>query len=208
MPVHPSIATAIDKARLASTTVYLALLEIDVLDPTTRAVINTLRYVHNNEAYSFGGQTYQPAPFDFSVTRAKNEIPRITLSIRDVTLAVQGLMQEYDGGVDFPVRLRIVSTANPGSAEFEESFIILAANADSESYAVNFDLGAENPLSLRFPTRLQFRDRCFWRYKGVECGYTGGLPTCDYTRDGPNGCAAHANTARFGGFPGIRRRNF
>jgi cell wall-associated NlpC family hydrolase len=31
------------------------------------------------------------------------------------------------------------------------------------------------------------------------------MPTCDYTRDGPNGCIAHGNEPQFGGFPGLKR---
>ena len=32
---------------------------------------------------------------------------------------------------------------------------------------------------------------------------SGGLTTCDYTFEGPNGCRHHQNTPNFGGFPGI-----
>jgi phage-related protein len=39
-----------------------------------------------------------------------------------------------------------------------------------------------------------------WEYFKVT---TGGLATCDYTLDGPNGCRAHNNTINFGGFPSI-----
>jgi phage-related protein len=33
--------------------------------------------------------------------------------------------------------------------------------------------------------------------------YSGGLTSCDYTFDGPNGCRVHENTPNFGGAPGI-----
>jgi len=36
-------------------------------------------------------------------------------------------------------------------------------------------------------------------YANIE----GGLDSCDYTLDGPNGCRAHKNTLNFGGFPAI-----
>lgn len=205
---YPSIATALDKGKLASAVTYTALLEIDVLDVTTREVVETVRYVHNNENYTFKGNLYIAMPFDFSVSRTKNELPQITLTVRDITQDLQARLQEYDGGVDFPVRLFIVSSADASAAEIEETFTIQAARSRSETYEIEFDLGTENPLSLRFPVRLQFRNRCFWRYKGTECGYAGPMASCDFTLDGANGCAAHNNTARFGGFPGIRRRGF
>lgn len=39
-----------------------------------------------------------------------------------------------------------------------------------------------------------------WDYLRVT---TGGLTSCDYTLDGPNGCRQHANTLNYGGFPAI-----
>lgn len=42
---------------------------------------------------------------------------------------------------------------------------------------------------------------CELAYKGPECGYTGGLPTCDKTLRGANGCQIHGNSHRFPGAP-------
>jgi len=39
-----------------------------------------------------------------------------------------------------------------------------------------------------------------WKYFRMT---NGGLATCDYSLDGPNGCRAHQNTLRFGGAPSI-----
>jgi len=41
---------------------------------------------------------------------------------------------------------------------------------------------------------------------GTECGYFGGLPTCDHTKECADGCVAHNNVLRFGAQPGIPRR--
>lgn len=38
----------------------------------------------------------------------------------------------------------------------------------------------------------------------IQSPSAGGLPSCDLTLRGPNGCAAHNNVINFGGFPGIR----
>lgn len=205
MPTHVSIATAIDKSKLASNVVYVGLIEIDVLDRETASVLTTIRLAHNNEAYVFKGNTYVPCGLNYKINYSKGEFPTIDLEIVDVTLALQALMQEYQGGVDFPVRVLLVSTANPSSAEAEERFTILSGSAGSDTYNVTFEVGAENPLGLRFPWRMMFRNRCPWRYRSVECGYVGAMPTCDFTRDGPNGCNAHDNIDNFGGFGGLRR---
>lgn len=208
MPVHVSIATAIDKSKLASNVTYLALLEMDVLDRITGAVIETVRLVENNENYVYQGNTYVAMPFEFDLSRAKGELPTLSIGITDMTQTIHGKLEETRGATDFPVRLLIVSSANPGKAEIEESFTVTSAESDSESYKVQLNLGSENPLAMRFPNRLQFRNRCPWKYRGTECGYSGGLASCDYTLDGANGCNAHANTVNFGGFPGIRRHSY
>lgn len=204
MPTHTSIATAIDKAKLASDVVYLALLEIDVLDRDTGQVLTTLRFAHNDEPYVFQGNTYTSCGFTFRINRGKGDLPGVTLELVDVTQAIQAILQEYQGGTDFPVRLMIVSSANPDAPEFSESFTIMSANTAAEGYLVSFELGAENPLGMRFPWRLMQRNRCNWVYRSVQCGYLGPLSTCDYTRDGPNGCRAHNNVDNFGAFWGIR----
>jgi lambda family phage minor tail protein L len=205
MPSHVSIATAIDKGKLASGVVYIGLIEIDVLDRDTASVLTTIRLAHNNEPYVFRGQTYSPCGLNYKINASKGEFPTIDLEIVDVTLALQALMQEYQGGVDFPVRVLLVSSSNSASPEAEERFTILSGSSGSDTYNVTFEVGAENPLGMRFPWRLMFRNRCPWRYRGLECGYAGPMPTCDFTRDGANGCRAHDNVDRFGGFGGLRR---
>lgn len=203
MPVYSSVAAAIDKGKLASDVVYLALLELDILDETTKEVTETLRFVQNDEDYVYRGETYLRAGFDFSISRTQAELPSVSLSVADPTQEIQARMHANNGGVDFPIRLIIASTASPDTPELEEAFVIIASSASSDSYMVEFTLGAENPLTLRWPVRLQFRNRCPWRYKGTECGYTGSMPSCDFTLTGANGCGAHDNELRFGGFPGI-----
>ena len=79
----------------------------------------------------------------------------------------------------------------------------MVTGASAKNYDATFTLGAENPVTFRFPRRRQRRDVCQWRYKSAYCGYTGALPTCDFTMNGSNGCIAHANGPRFGAYPGI-----
>lgn len=214
MPVYSSVAAALDKTKLASDMVYLLLLEIDVMDFETDTVTETLRFVQNDEDVTFRGNNYLRAGFDFSITRTHSELPQVTLTVADPTQEIQARMHANQGGVDFPVRVFVVATTTsdlPDTVELEESFIILSSSANSESYMVEFRLGAENPLTLRWPVRLQFRNRCPWRYKGPQCGYTSALtggvdmPSCNYSRQD---CDAHNNLKNFGGFPGIIPRGY
>jgi phage-related protein len=205
VPTHISIGTAIDKSRLASNVTYIDLLEVDIMNRTNWTVIDTLRFAHNSENYVFRGQTYVRASFTFDISRGKGELPQITIEVVDVAQVLQAMLQEHQGGTDFPMRLLMVASTNTAAPELEERFTILSARASSDHHIVSLELGAENPLLLRFPTRLTSRRRCTFSYRDADCGYTGPMPSCDYSRDGPNGCKAHNNIANFGGFSGIRR---
>ena len=206
MPAHLSLATAIDKNRVASSVVYLILLEVDIRDPDVGNVIETIRCVNNNEAVTFRGQTYVTTPFNLSVTSDKDTSPSAQLEVYDIGQTLQARLQAYGRSLDWPARIYVVNASAPDepTLELRYDFDILSAVAKDDSYTLSFTLGAENPLTLRFPPRQQFRNRCFWKYKGLECAYSGPKPSCDYTLDGANGCRAHDNAVNYGGFPGIR----
>lgn len=200
---HLSVATVIEKNRIASNVAFVPLLEIHVLNPATNEVVEVIRYARNSEDITFESNVYLKGAFDLDMKQGAGEIGDVTVSIKDYTRAVQSRMQDYGGGVGFPVTITIVNTGNLAqAAEIQETYKVVAAK--SKGYDVEFVLGAENPLTMRFPRRLQARNRCPWAYKGARCGYSGPLTTCDFSLQGPNGCAAHDNTERFGAFPGVR----
>lgn len=200
-----SIASIIEKNQVASAVAWVPLFEVEVIDPDTGVLVETLRFAQNTENVTFQGQVYSKARFDFSVTEETGSQPEVKLVGYDYTRAIQRRMQDHGGGIGFKVRLIVVNTGNLSAPpEITELFEVVGAS--QQDYAVSFTLGAENPLTFRFPRRRQFRDRCQWRYKGAECAYAGPLGTCDFTLNGSNGCVAHGNEERFGGFPGIRRQ--
>jgi phage-related protein len=118
-------------------------------------------------------------------------------------------MEAMAGGVFSEVVLLVVNTDRLDQPpELEETFQI--TNSSAKNYIVTFQLGAENPLSIGFPRRRQFKDRCAWQFKGYGCPYVGSLPTCDYTLDGANGCKKHfpgSTALPFKGLPGLVRMN-
>jgi phage-related protein len=202
VPKNLSVASVIEKNRVASNIAWVPLIEVDVADPNSGALIETLYFARNPDDIAYNGNTYIASAFDFDLTLAAAQQPQVTVTIHDLTRVVQAQMQAYGGGIGFTVRLIIVNSGNLAQPpEVEEDFTVVSASA--QNYDVTFGLGAENPIALRFPRRRQFRDQCQWRYKGTECGYNGGLPSCDFTLNGPNGCTVHDNAARFGAFPGI-----
>ena len=204
-----SVATILEKNRLDSGVPFLALLDIEIVDPYTGSVVEILHLVRNDEPIEFNGQEYTPCIFDISMKEEINTQTSLELSINDYSQAIQGYMQEYSGGVGFNVTFTIVD----GSAldlppELVEYFEVMSGSASE--YRCSFTLGANNALMAYFPRRRQTKDYCQWRFKDENCGYTGPATSCDLTLQGPNGCSAKGKrpsgewqTLHFGGFPGI-----
>lgn len=202
-----SLDSVVEKNKIHSSVAFLLLLEIEVINPYTLASVQTFRVARNNEPVELGdGRTFIPFPFDIDLKYESGGIPNITLTLNDHEKIVSSIVRDYAGGVGSNVRLLVVNSANlDDPPELTEYFQVISAS--SQGYAMNWTLGAENALSVAFPKRRQMRDRCAWRYKGSECGYSGAMPSCDLSLTGPNGCEAHSNTVNFGGFPGIRSTN-
>jgi phage-related protein len=201
-----SVASVIEKNRLSSDTPWLICLDIDVVDPHTSDVVETLHVVRNTEPITFNGFEYAPASFDIELKEESGAQQSIKLTMRDYTLAVQQRMQNYGGGVGFTVTIMVVNgDALAQPPEVVEYFEVVSAEASN--YACAFTLGAENNITKTFPRRRQTKDYCQWRYKSEECAYTGSMPSCDLSLKGANGCAAHQNVIHFGAFPGINGRD-
>jgi phage-related protein len=209
MTRHLSVASAIDKNKLTSAAVWVAILEIQVVDPNTRGVTETLYLARNDEPLIFNGEEYLAANFDFDIQQQSGQDPSVTLTANDQTRYIASRMEAMAGGVFSQVTLRIVNSERLDQpAELEYDFEIVGSSV--ANYVVSFTLGAENFLNVAFPRHRQWKDRCAWRYKGYGCFYAGGLPSCDYTLDGPNGCAVHfpsQPSLPFKGLPGLVRLN-
>lgn len=205
-----SIAQIIDKNKLASDQAWLVALNIDVRNPVTGNIDDNIRVVRNDEVVTIDGEIYEPMPFEITFEEVADGMPSMNIVIQDQTGIVQGFMQGYAGGVGFPVTVIAVTGTNKNAlkseADLMEFFEITNGSADSGNYTVTWELGVENPLSISFPRRRQYTDQCSFRFKGLECGYTGSVATCDFTIGGDNGCRSKFNTARFGGFPGLMQR--
>lgn len=198
---HLTVATVLEVNRVSSDVAFIELVEVDVRN-SAGTLIETLRFCRNSENLVYNGQLYQAADFAMNIKQSAGEETTVSMNTFDPTGVLLGYMEQYDGGVGFPVRLHVVNTARlTDPPEISETFEVIGASA--KGYNVSFQLGAENPLRRRFPHGLQYRDRCRFVFRGTRCKYAGPLATCDYTFDGTNGCAAHANQQNFGGFRGL-----
>lgn len=197
-----SVATVIEKNKIAATDPFIALLEVDVIDPLSKQLVETFLLARNTEDVIYQGKTYVAIGFEIELKQEAGAQSTVNLRISDYTRAVQDRMQAYGGGIGSNVRVIIANAGNLNQPpEVQEFFTVVGAS--SQSYAVTWMLGAESILAVVFPKRRQLRDRCSWRFKSTQCKYAGTLTTCDLSLQGANGCSTHGNTINFGGFPGI-----
>lgn len=193
------IALIFEKNRLASASPWLILLEITLTDEGT----TKLRFARNTEDVVFNGETYKAFPFEIEPTKqsSKGEIPTVTLRVSNITRLIQPYLEELDGGVGSAVKVTVVNVDHlkENYSELEMTFDVLACQSTAQW--ITFTLGAPNPLRQRFPLNQFIALHCRWRFKGVECGYSGAETACSRTL---KRCRELDNSARFGGFAGMR----
>ena len=197
-----SVQTFIEKNKLSSTTPFLFLLEIHVKNRNTGNVDSIIRVAKNSTDVYHRGDLYVGADFNFDFQSKEGEQSNVTLTVKDYRRSLQAIIQEYQGGVGSTVYLKVVN-GDRLDEEPDVNEIFQINNATAQSYEINWTLGAMDLLSRRTPKRKQNRDRCCWRFKDKECGYTGSSNFCDLSLQGSSGCSYHNNEGNYGGFPGI-----
>ena len=187
---------------------FVWLLEVEV--PTTPP--SRVRICRYTESIDYGvnssGQAINYEPFPFSIEKIEEDsegtLPSIAISVSNVTREIQALLEAYGGLIGQVTRLMLVNVTDlNGSPLLEYAGEVVSLTA-SES-AVVFEVAAFRLASQPVPSKRALSDFCRFKYKGGRCGYTGALPTCDKVLGGDNGCEAHANQERFGGFPSMPR---
>lgn len=182
---------------LQSDGVWLILLEINL-----SSLEEPVRIVRNTDKITWNGYEWQPFSFDIGDVseNSKGEIPTVTVKVSNVTKALQPYVELAKGGNGSEVILRVVNSKylEGNTAEIEESFVVQSTTCDANW--VTFTLGGDAILNSRFPRRRILKNRCPFKYKGIECGATSSLPDCPKTL---SACTERNNSTRFGGEPSI-----
>lgn len=192
-----SEALIFEKNKLATPSAWIVLLEITLTDDTV------FRFARNTEDVVFDGNTYTAFPFEIDSIgqHSKGEIPTVRLKISNVTQLIQPYLETLDGGIGSTVKVIVVNSAHLSETytELEMTFDVIACNSTAQW--VTFTLGAPNPLRQRFPLDQYIAMHCRWRFKSIECAYSGGETDCNRTF---KRCRELNNTVRYGGFIGMR----
>lgn len=202
------------------------LYEVEVpTDPPTR--LRFIKATPQATTVSFRGNTYFPFPVTHASERVDTEgnLQETTLTIANVSREIATRLEEHDGLVGQPVRVILIHetelSAGNGQPSLETDYRIASVTYNEE--AVTARLANHNAYRTNFPALRMMRRTCRWtEFRGEDCGYavpvaSGGLATCDFSLNGPNGCEAHGanelangfdvrHPARIGAFPGIPRQ--
>lgn len=189
-----------------------ALVEFFELDLTPIDAAAPVKYFHagTNElrrAVVWQGVSYDAYPVEASdfEWNGKGRLPRPKLTVANVTGLISGLVLQYQDmlgarvtrrrtlvkyldAVNFPGAVN--PTADPQQYLPDEVYFIDRKSSETK-IAVQFELAAAfDVTNVQLPLRQVIENVCTWRYRGAECGYTGGPvadandnPTSDPTKD-------------------------
>lgn len=169
-----------------------------------------LRFPIEATGFEYTGNGQLPRP----KVRVSNIMSTITAILLTLPDGLEGAkftrirtLARYLDGANFPGGTNPYGTPDP-TAEMPREIYYVDRKAAETRDIVEFDLAAAFDLAgVRAPKRQCISNVCQWVYKSAECGYTGGLATCDKTLDA---CKEHFGAyseLNFGSFPGIGAYN-
>jgi len=202
----------------------LTIIELFELDATSVGGTGILRWHCGDKvdgtSIVWQGQTYAPYPVEatgFEIT-SSGKLPRPTLKAANIGGVLGTYVRTIKDGLGAKVtRKRTLAKyldavnfpgGNPNAdpaAAFPDEVYYVARKASENPVFLEMELAvAFDVAGIRLPRRQVIATICPWKYRGAECGYTGGpvmdingSPTTDATKDQ---CAKtiHACKARFG----------
>jgi len=215
-----------------------AIIELFVMD-TTNFPLGEISYFHAGTNSLLGpivwqGNTYRQVPisasgFDIS---GKGTLPRPRIQVANMNGIFSAVATEFDDlvgcklirrrtfakyldAVNFPSGVN--PTADPNQY-FPDDIWYVEQKISENRHVIEWELASVFDLQgVMLPYRQVIQDSCPWRYRGVECGYTGtnyfdlqDQPTTlanDFCAKHLSSCKARFpnETLPFGGFPGAIR---
>ena len=163
---------------------------------------NNKYYVNNKTDITFDLITYLSMNINHDRinqnTDGKVDTVKVTLS--NISREIQALAETYDvRGKKVDIKLVFANELTDASCHVTESFYIDFYSANESNFI--FSCSSKMDLmDINLPGRRFGRTYCSWKFKSLECGYSGTETKCSKTLDS---CHGLGNRARFGGFPSI-----
>lgn len=200
-------------------------IDLFVLDQYTKP--NQVFRFCNYTGVSFGGFPYSPLAFQsdgWDFKASSSGLPRPRLIVSNVLGTVSSLIKNFNDLLGARVRrtrtlvkfLDGQPTAN-ANEKFAEQVYYIDRKVKETKNVIEWQLATKIDLEgVQLPKRIIIASTCGWRYRSVECGYTGppvatslDVPTTD---PGADDCSLRISGCQkrfgqfgllpFGGFPG------
>jgi hypothetical protein len=178
----------------------------DTVSPQVARITSHSEAVDYSNSSSGAALSYTPRNLEIDAIREDTKATQqgLRLTISNANRELLGLVDSYDGLEDVEVTLMLVNLETLSEPPYLQQRGRIAG-VSATNAAITFELGRTDISRSRLPANRCKRSSCSSVYKGARCGYTGALPSCDKSPFGPNGCEAHSNLSRYGGFLGIPR---
>jgi lambda family phage minor tail protein L len=204
------------------------LFEID-LEPITKNAADKFYFANqikpDGQKIQWKGKVYEPLPLVSTgyERNSSGQIPQPTLTVANILGTFSNVIEPLDDLVGAKItRRRTLAkyldgepSANPNQ-EFPDDIYYIEQKTGETELTITWQLASVLDLEgLQLPRRVITQNFCKWKYRGSECGYTGG-PVAD-ERDRPTSnsaadvCGKRLRSCQlrfpnqslpFGGFPG------
>jgi lambda family phage minor tail protein L len=158
------------------------------------------------EGFEYSGNGQLPRP----KLQVSNILGTITAMLLSLPSGLEGAkvtrirtLACFVDAVNFTDNINPFGTPDPTATLPLEIFFIDRKVSESRD-SIEFELASAFDLQgVRLPKRQCISSICQWVYKSVECGYSGGLPTCKKTLDDCKNHFGQNAELSFGSFPGV-----
>lgn len=206
--------------------IYLVTQWLDLDTAPSPAVVRLARY---DENVTFDSNVYTSFAFEVDTIQqnAKGEIEQTRVTFASPNGVFQSYLEQNEGLKGRRCTIALVHEDHLGdpASVIEFKFRVFSASYDSNNIILTLSTRLDEVL-LKVPIRRFSKLRCTHVYKHEGCWLRSGSSfvissgfiaattgdgtgnTCSkILDDSNNGCLAHTNTKRFGGFPGIGDRS-
>jgi len=164
-----------------------------------------LRFAEYDSDVTYQGDVYSKFPLTHEniSENTQGEIDHVTVTISNISRLIQGYLESYDLRGKKVIIRKVWANHLADTNAYTDSIYYIDSYVADESNVV-FTLSSKfDVLDLELPARRYSRNYCSWKFKSVECGYTGVETSCNKTLQR---CRELSNQIRFGGFPSIPTR--
>lgn len=170
-------AAIMEKNRLSSDKPFLMLVEA-----THKALNQPIRLVRNNEDITWNGHTWTRFPLKLdSVTTDGKTLPTCKLSVSSCGGLIMNYVKRNSGLTDADVKIYMVHAAMLNHTQPLTSMEFVVRGTSYDENWVTFELGCSPDVYSRFPADKYMQNYCPFKFKSVQCGYTGNAACCNNT---------------------------